>query len=441
MSRDALSLGADPSARKGPAEAGSALREARLDILIVGGGPVGACAAALLQRAPLSSPGARSIAIVEPAHPRVPAADAPLDARVSALSRASERILRQAGAWDRMSPERIQPYERMRVWHRSVPASSADVLAFDAAEAGEPNLGYIAENRLVQVALLDAFEGSGGQVLRCEITGLRMRDEDVIVETTLGPLSTRLVVGADGARSTVRDLIGLTADSASYRQTAIVANVSTARPHERTAWQRFLGTGTLAFLPLADGSSSIVWSADAEGAMALLAASDEEFERELQRQSDDALGAVRLRTERHSFPLRKLTAHRYTAHRSVLIGDAARVVHPLAGQGMNLGLLDAAALAEVIDAASLEGEDPGAARALRRYERWRKSEAQLMAAAIDAFDRFLAHGSDPLARLAQRGLAWVNRSGEVKRAFISRALGLTGELPQAARPAGRRAPA
>jgi len=142
---------------------------------------------------------------------------------------------------------------------------------------------------------------------------------------------------------------------------------------------------------------------------------------------------VRLLTERFSFPLNKVAAHRYTAHRAALIGDAAHVVHPLAGQGVNLGLLDAATLAQVVASAIAEGEDPGAARILRRYERWRKSEIELMELAIDAFDRFLAHGSGPLSQLAQRGLAWVDRSREIKRAFIARALGVSGELPRAAR--------
>jgi 2-octaprenylphenol hydroxylase len=212
-----------------------------------------------------------------------------------------------------------------------------------------------------------------------------------------------------------------------------VANVRTELPHERTAWQRFLRTGTLAFLPLADGCSSIVWSADDSAAEALLAMSQSDFEQELLRQSDGVLGAVKLRTERLSFPLHKLTAHRFTAHRCALIGDAAHVVHPLAGQGVNLGLLDAAALCELICAAFRVREDPGAQSVLRRYERWRKSEIEPIALAIDGFNRYLAHGVGPLSRIAQRGLALVNRTDEVKRFFITRALGLAGELPKVAR--------
>jgi 2-octaprenylphenol hydroxylase len=307
------------------------------------------------------------------------------------------------------------------------------VLVFDAADAGEPNLGWIAENRLIQAAVVEAFEAAGGRLILGELGGLRVHDRHIEALTSAGTFAARLIVGADGARSLVREAIGLTAESSSYGQTAIVANVSTERPHEGTAWQRFLRAGTLAFLPLADGSSSIVWSADAESAAALEAESDAEFAGNLERESDGALGAMRLNTERASFPLARLAAHRYTAHRCALIGDAAHVVHPLAGQGANLGLLDAASLAETVIAAMDEDEDPGAERVLRRYERWRKSETQIMAAAIEAFDRLLAHGAGPLAWLAQRGLGWVNRSPEMKRLFIGRALGLTGELPQAAR--------
>jgi 2-polyprenylphenol 6-hydroxylase len=406
---------------------------ATFDVLIVGGGPVGASAAALLASDARISRHPLRVAVLETRRPAPMPVDAPLEPRVSALSRASERILGAIGAWARIPQSRMQPYERMRVWHQSVQPRSSDVLEFDAAFAGEPNLGYIAENRRVQTAALAAFESAGGEVITGELSRLRVHDQHVELETSAGTLASRLLVGADGARSSVRESIGLSAESSSYRQTAIVANVRTELPHESTAWQRFLRTGTLAFLPLADGCSSIVWSVDDDAAAALLALSPDAFERELLSQSDAVLGALELRTERLSFPLRKLTAHRFTAHRCALIGDAAHVVHPLAGQGVNIGLLDAAALCELICAATRVREDPGAQSVLRRYERWRKSEIEPVASAIDGFNRYLAHGAGPLSRLAQHGLALVNRSDEVKRFFISRALGLAGELPQVAR--------
>lgn len=417
-----MSTDTTPTAEPGP-----------LDVLIVGGGPVGASAGALLQGATRSARRPLRIAVLEANRPAATAADAPLDSRVSALSRASERILAAIGAWPLIPPSRMQPYERMRVWHESVQPRSADVLEFDAAYAGEPNLGYIVENRLVQTAALSAFESLGGKVIAGELSRLRVHDHHVELETSAGTFTCKLVVGADGARSAVRESIGLSAETSSYHQTAIVANVRTELSHQSTAWQRFLRTGTLAFLPLADGCSSIVWSADDSAAAPLLGMSAAALEDELLRQSDAVLGAVKLRTERLSFPLRKLTAHRFTAHRCALIGDAAHVVHPLAGQGVNLGLLDAAALSELICAASRMREDPGAQSVLRRYERWRKSEIEPMALAIDGFNRYLAHGVGPLSRLAQRGLALVNRTDEVKRFFITRALGLDGELPRIAR--------
>jgi 2-octaprenylphenol hydroxylase len=321
----------------------------------------------------------------------------------------------------------------MRIWHESVTVGSASALIFDAADVGEPNLGHVLENKLLQSALLNAFAGAGGCIEPAQFNALHVEDDHVRVETSDGVLSARLVIGADGSQSAVRRSVGLTAEITDYRQTAIVATVSTERPHQRTAWQRFMRDGTLAFLPLADGTSSIVWSADNDTAVRLVAAPQPDFETALNGASDLALGVTRLVSERVSFPLKRLAAHRYIAHRAALIGDSAHVVHPLAGQGVNLGLLDAATLAQLVLEARREGEDPGALRVLRRYERWRKSETAFMSTAIDAFDRFLAHGSGPVSKLAQRGMGWVNRSQEIKRFFINRALGVTGELPRAAR--------
>jgi 2-polyprenylphenol 6-hydroxylase len=400
-----------------------------LDVAVVGGGPVGACFAALL-----TSGGARRlrVALLEPHIPERPAACAPPDTRVVALSRASERLLLAAGAWPRIDDSRVCAYERMRVWHESTGAEGSGALTFDAADIGEPNLGYILENRLLQAALLAQFTEAGGQLEAAQVSSLTIGDDAVLIETGRGALRARLVVGADGAHSAVRQAAGLSAETSDYKETAIVATVATERPHARTAWQRFMRNGTLAFLPLFDGTSSIVWSADEAFAagLALLDAAD--FARELDRASDLALGATRLVSERATFPLRRLAAPHYIARRVALVGDAAHVVHPLAGQGVNLGLLDAAALAQLVAAGVARREDPGSLAVLRPYERWRKSEVAVMGAAIDGFDRLLAHGSGPLARLAQQGLGLVNRSQELRRFFIRRALGMSGELPDAA---------
>jgi 2-polyprenylphenol 6-hydroxylase len=399
------------------------------DVLIVGGGPAGACAGALLTR--LTGRRPLSVALLEPR--AAMAGDASPDTRVVALSRASEHVLKRAGAWQALAAGRLAPYERMRVWHESVPSDSDAVLEFDAADVGEPNLGYIAENRALQAALLEAFAAAGGQLQPATLTAIAVAEEAVSVTTTAGTLSARLVIGADGAQSALRAAAALTASTSPYGETAIVATVATERPHAATAWQRFMRDGTLAFLPLASGASSIVWSADDARAAALLKMSAAAFNAELAGAIDHALGETRLVSERLSFGLSSLRAPRYVAPRVALIGDAAHVVHPLAGQGVNLGLLDAAALVQQLSTAAAGGEDLGGLRALRAYERWRKSELAAMAAGIDMFDRLLAHGRGPLAGIAQRGLSLVGRSQELRRFFIRRALGLSGELPHAAR--------
>jgi len=406
----------------------------KFDVAIVGGGPVGACAAALLARAAGSGAARLRVVLLEPHVPPPPAEGSPPDARVVAISRASEALLRSAGAWPAIEDgRRACAYERMRIWHEGVAPESDGVLIFDAADVGEPNLGYIIESRLLQTALIAAFTAAGGQLDRAQFSCLAIEADGVRIATSRGELSARLVVGADGAQSAVRAATGLAAEVSGYHQTAIVATVATARPHQMTAWQRFMRNGTLAFLPLFDGTSSIVWSADEPLAAELAASSAAAFALELDRASDLALGATRLVGERASFPLRRLTAPRYVAERVALIGDAAHVVHPLAGQGVNLGLLDAGALAQELMGALARREDPGSLGVLRAYERWRKSEIAVMAASIDTFDRLLAHGTGPIARLAQRGLGWVNRSQELRRFFIRRALGVSGELPDAAR--------
>lgn len=401
---------------------------ATYDVVIVGGGPVGACAAALLVRsAPLR------ICIIEPNRPAAPPPNSSIDARVVAISRASERILQSAGAWHRVSGPRVAPYEGMRIWHESVAPSSSSALVFDAADIGEPNLGYIVENRLLQAALLDEFAAAGGHIHAGGLDELHINADSVTLDTTAGTVTGKLVVGADGARSAVRHLVGLTSDVTQFNETAIVATIATERPHAKTAWQRFMRAGTLALLPVADGNCSIVWSADDSLAEKLLALSAGEFESELTRASDHVLGATRLVSERSAYPLKRLGAHRYVANRCALIGDAAHVVHPLAGQGVNLGLMDAAVLAELVLEARQTREDPGALRLLRRYERWRKSDVAIMSTAVTAFDRFLAHGTGPISRIAQHGLGLVNRSPEIKRFFAGHALGVSGELPRAAR--------
>jgi 2-polyprenylphenol 6-hydroxylase len=398
------------------------------DVAVIGGGPVGACAAALLARS-----GRLAVVLLEPHPGALPAPGSPLDARVVAVSRASENTLRAAGAWEAIRGPRIEPYQRMRIWHEGIAPASAAALVFDAADAGEPNLGYILENRLLQGALLQSLRAAGGHVEAAGLTALEVGADAVTVQYSGGALAARLVIGADGAQSAVRALAGISADSGDYHQQAIVATVATGRPHEHTAWQRFMHEGTLAFLPLADGTSSIVWSADEAVAEGLRALDATGFEAALERAADGALGALRLKSERQCFALRKLAARRYVSERVALIGDAAHVVHPLAGQGVNLGLLDAAALSELLLDAVAVREDPGALSVLRAYERWRKSEVALMSTAIDAFDRFLAHGTGPVSRAARRAMGWVGRSQELRRVFIGRALGVSGELPRAAR--------
>ncbi|HWW22006.1 MAG TPA: FAD-dependent monooxygenase [Steroidobacteraceae bacterium] len=402
------------------------------DVVVVGGGLAGACAAALLARH--AGLAAERVGLLSEESPVARVAGDPAELRVVAISRASERVLRAAGAWSRLDPERLCAYERVRVWHETSSATGPSALRFDAADIAEPNLGFIAENSALVRACLDSFTAAGGSRIDSMLERASFDAAPVILQAAGGrELSARLVVGADGSQSVVRASAGLSARTLDYRQLAIVATVRTSQSHENTAWQRFLRTGPLALLPLFDGHSSIVWSVDQGPARELLDLSEQAFNERLTAASDEVLGSARVVSQRISFPLRSLAARSYVAPRCALVGDAAHVVHPLAGQGANLGLLDAAALCEVIADAIAEREDPGALRALRRYEQQRRTHNLMMDSAMSAFRAGFAASVGPAALLVNTALGAVNRSGALKRLFARQALGTAGALPKYAR--------
>lgn len=401
------------------------------DIVVVGGAMAGAGAAALLAATPATS-GLR-VALVEPRPAALPEAGAPLDLRVSALSRASQELLERTGAWPAVAA-RAAAYERMLVWEERQDPAGPDALAFDAALLGEPDLGHIGENRTIQAALTARAEALGVVLLRAEFAALEATRDAVRIGLGDGrEFRAALVVGADGADSAVRRQAGIGTLGWDYGQRAVVAHLRPERPHGGTAYQRFLDTGPIALLPLADGRVSLVWSTLPETALALVALGDAEFSRRVTEASAGILGTLAPTTPRAAFPLRLLHARRYAAERVALIGDAAHTVHPLAGQGINLAFLDAAALVDVVGEAVAAGDDPGEARALRRYERWRKAEAVPAIALLDGIKRLYSGGDPFKSRLRQGALGLVQSSGTAKRLLMQRALGIAGELPASVR--------
>lgn len=392
------------------------------DIVIVGGGMTGAGLAALLAAGPATRN--LSIAVLEPRPAAPPLPGEPLDIRVSALSRASQQLLERVGAWHAVAERGACAYRRMLVWDERGEAGGEGSIGFDAAEVGEPDLGHICENRSVQAALTASAVLRGVTLLRSTVEGLELGADAARLSLGDGRgLRAGLVVGADGADSPVRRLAGIGVRGWAYGQHGVVANLTPGRPHGETAYQRFLATGPLALLPLADGRVSVVWSTTPVEAEALLAHDDAAFGRRVSEASAGILGDLAAAGPRTVFPLRLVHAPEYTRPRLALIGDAAHAVHPLAGQGVNLGFLDCTALAAVLATATAEGADVGEHRALRRYERQRKAGNLPVLAAMDGLQRLFSNDDRALSWLRRSGLSLVDAAPPLKRLFIRRAMG------------------
>ncbi len=409
----------------------NAVNERVADIVIVGAGMVGSLLAALLKDSGLR------IVLLEREALVAPQKDDAFEPRVSALTRASENLLRHVQAWEVMASHRLCPYEAMTVWD----ADGSGRVQFSARELGESHLGVLVENRLLQWALTQAATQSAGVELLCpaQLCELERLPESWLLTLVSGEkINARLVVGADGAQSAVRQFAGIGSAETDYGQRAIVTTVRTEKTHQYTAWQRFMSTGPLAFLPLLTATgdahhASIVWSQDEAEAQRLLLLDDEAFRRELGFAFEHTLGEVQWVDRRFSFPLRARHARDYAHEGLVLIGDAAHAIHPLAGQGVNLGLLDAAVLAEEI----LRAQDRGVAwwseLTLARYARRRRAHNSLILSSMTGFRRLFASHNPLLVVARNIGLSATDRLLPLKQELARLAMGLTGDLPRAAR--------
>jgi len=385
------------------------------DVVIVGGGIVGLAFAALL-------PATLKIAIIEqqnlePFQPQ----ENNYDLRVSAINLASQKIFQKINAWQTIEQLRISPFTGMKIWD----GSGNGEINFDSLEMGEAQLGYIIENRVLQTALLAELQKKSLDIIsNVQIQKMTINQQEVKMQLQNGrELITKLVVGADGANSWVREQAGIELKQWPYYQQALVTTVKTELPHHAIARQRFFDNAILAFLPLADPHyCSIVWSTSTDEAKRLSHLNDDDFNNAITKAFADKLGAVQKLAACKIFPLTMRHAKNYVQHRIALIGDAAHTIHPLAGQGLNLGLQDAVCLANIITSACLKERDVGYIDTLRRYERARKGDNLLMIAMMEGFKRLFGAHSGTLIHLRNSGLNFVDRSKLLKNFFMRKAV-------------------
>lgn len=373
--------------------------------------------------------GGLKVAVADPL-PRADALATAFDGRVSALAYASVRMFRALGIWDGLAPQ-AQPIHDILVTDARVGgAPSPFSLHFDHHELGTP-LGFIAENRYIREALFAAADRVGGLVIEsAALNGLEGGGHRITATLSNGKrIAARLAVAADGRDSPLRQAQGLGIVSWAYRQQGIVATVHHERPHNGVAYEHFLPSGPFAILPLTGNRSSLVWTERDDVARRMMALDHAAFDAEIARRFGSHLGATHSEELRWSYPLRFHLARSYVKARFALAGDAAHGIHPIAGQGLNLGLKDAAALADVVLEAAALGLDIGSLAVLARYERWRRFDSFAMAASTDALNRLFSNDVAPVRLMRDVGMGIVDQIGPLRRFFMRHAGGDVGDLP------------
>lgn len=391
------------------------------DIIIVGGGMVGASlACGLAEEAEQLS-----IAVIDASTPNLDWDKDSYDMRVSAITRASQRIFKNIGVWEKIVEQRVSAYQDMYVWD----AGTKGEIHFDSADMGETDLGHIIENRIIVKALHQRMQEIRQISLYCPAKLKKIefnQDKTYLSMDDQTELTANLVVGADGTRSWIRQQADIAVKGWDFDQAALVTTVKTEKHHQDTAWQRFLNTGPLAFLPLTEGYSSIVWSTSPDEAKRLTEISEAEFALELEQAFESKLGKIESVAGRAVFPLRLFETLNYIKPRLALVGDAAHTIHPLAGQGVNLGLADVASLMTVIVDALNAKKDIGELKVLRRYERWRRADNRSMLVAMDGLKRLFGSELSVVKDLRSFGLNLTNKITPLKNLIMKQAMGIKG---------------